>query len=371
MKIAMFGHKRIPSREGGVEIVVEQLCTHMAALGHEVVCYNRGGHHVCGKEFDVKIRKEYRGVRIQSLPTIDGRGLGAVTSAFFGAVFSAFGNAEVVHIHGEGPAIFSWIPKLFGKKIVVTVHGLDWQRSKWKHGFGAIFIRWGERAAVRFADEMIVLNRNTQTYFQHAYGRETVWIPNGVEQPAMAASQKIKEIFGLQPDGYILFLGRLVPEKRVHDLIRAFQSVDTDKKLVIAGGTSDTEEYGKALRKLTSVDNRICFTGFIQGQLLEELYSNAYVYVLPSEIEGMPMSLLEAMSYGNCCLTSDIPECMEVVGSYGVTFPTGDVEKLRQVLQDLCEQPELVGHYKKNAQDYICRKYQWNDVVRKTLELYR
>ena len=371
MKIVMFGHKRIPSREGGVEVVVEELCTRMAALGHEVVCYNRGGHHVCGREFEVRAGREYKGIRMRTMPTLDGKGLAAVTSAFFGALCSAFGNGDVVHIHGEGPAFFSWIPKLSGKKVVVTVHGLDWQREKWSHGFGGRFIRWGERAAVRFADEIIVLSRNAESYFRNTYGRKTVLIPNGVAKPETAAAEWITEQLKLQADGYILFLGRLVPEKRVHDLIRAFKEVDTDKKLVIAGGTSDTEEYGERLKKLASGDERIRFTGFVQGKLLEELYTNAYLYVLPSQTEGMPLSLLEAMSYGNCCLVSDIPECVEVVGRFGATFPTGNVEKLKEALQFLCDRPDAVGNYKKGAREYICSRYPWENVVQKTLELYK
>ena len=371
MKIAMFGHKRIPSREGGVEIVTEELSTRMAARGHKVTCYNRGGHHVSGAEFDGSAQTQYRGVRLKTVPTLDKKGLAAVTSSFFAALCSSFGNADVVHIHAEGPAFMCWLPKLFGKKVVVTVHGLDWQREKWKRGFGAKYIHAGEKMAVGFADEIIVLSKNVQNYFLQTYGRETVWIPNGVSKPETIAAGEISGQYGLEKDGYILFLGRLVPEKGIHYLIEAFKQVKTQKRLVIAGGASDTDAYAAELRALAEADDRILFTGFVQGRTLEELYSNAYLYVLPSDVEGMPLSLLEAMSYGNCCLVSDIPECAEVVQNRAVTFPRGDAETLKHVLQDLCVNAEIVSEYKAGARDYICEKYSWDCVVEKTLELYQ
>ena len=371
MKIAMFGHKRIPSREGGVEIVVEEISTRMAALGHPVICYNRGGHHVSGARFDDAPRKTLGGVTLKTVPTLDKKGLAAVTSSFFAAICTAFSRAEVVHIHAEGPAFMCWLPRLFGKRVVVTVHGLDWQRQKWAKGFGAKYIHMGEKMAVRFAHEIIVLSRNVQEYFRSTYGRETRFIPNGVTCPPILPAERIIREFGLEKDGYILFLGRLVPEKGIHYLIEAFRCLDGDKKLVIAGGASDTDAYAGELKALAGEDTRIIFTGFVQGQLLEELYSNAYLYVLPSDVEGMPLSLLEAMSYGNCCLVSDIPECTEVVQDKAATFRRGDLGDLRQALEALCADPVRVSHYRQTARDYICEKYNWDDVTEKTLELYR
>ena len=371
MKIAMFGHKRIPSREGGVEIVVEELSTRMAALGHRVVCYNRSGHHVSGAAFDADSLDQFRQVNIKSVWTVDKKGLAAVSSSFFAAICASFGQNDVVHIHAEGPAFMCWMPKLFGKRVVVTVHGLDWQREKWKQGFGAKYIRAGEKMAVRFADRIVVLSHNVQQYFRDAYGKETVFIPNGVTRPQQQDAVMIREKFSLEKDGYILFLGRLVPEKGIHYLIEAFSGVKTEKKLVIAGGVSDSEEYARQLKELAAGDPRILFTGFVQGRILGELYSNAYVYVLPSDVEGMPLSLLEAMSYGNCCLVSDIPECTEVTGTHAVSFTRGDAEDLRRKLQELCAFPERAIQYKSQASDYICKKYSWDTVTNSTLELYQ
>lgn len=359
----MFGHKRIPSREGGVEIVVEELCTRLVRDGHTVVCYNRAGHHVSGAEYDAKIKNEYKGIKLKTVPTIEKKGLAAVSSSFFAALCCAFGRYDVVHIHAEGPAFFAWLPKLFGKKVVVTIHGIDWQREKWKNGFGSKFIRQGERNAVKYADEIIVLSKGVQNYFQETYGRKTHFIPNGVNRPAIKIAKIITEKYGLTKDSYFLFLGRLVPEKGIRYLIEAFKDVKTDKKLVIAGGSSDTDSFMKELNELARDDERIIFTGFVQGRMLDELYSNAYIYTLPSDLEGMPLSLLEAMSYGNCCLVSDIPECAEVVEDKALVFNKSDVNDLRKKIQDASDHSEKVIKMKLKATDFICEKYNWNDVV--------
>ena len=371
MNIAMFGHKRIPSREGGIEIVVEQLATRMAAMGHQVTCYNRDGHHVSGAEFDGEVFGELNQVRLKTVWTLDKKGLAAVTSSISAAFGCAFSNAEIVHIHAEGPAVMCWLPKLFGKKVIVTVHGLDWMRQKWQGGFGAKYIRWGEKMAVRYADRLIVLSRNVQRYFRDTYGRTTVMIPNGVVEPEIRKAEQITEKYGLTKDSYILFLGRLVPEKGIHYLIEAFQKLNTRKKLVIAGGCSDSDDYMKKLQEMAKGNENILFTGFVQGRLLEELYSNAYLYVLPSDVEGMPLSLLEAMSYGNCCLTSDIPECTEVVEDKAVSFAKGNVHQLQNSLQMLCDEPDTVLRYKQSARGFICDKYSWDTVVRETLKIYQ
>ena len=371
LSIAMFGQKRIPSREGGVEIVVEELCTRMVAQGHNVTCYNRGGHHVSGSEYDSKRLKEYKGIKLKTVPTIEKKGLAAVSSSFFAALCCAFGKYDVVHIHAEGPAFFCWLPKLFHKRVIVTVHGIDWQREKWKSGFGSKFIHKGEKNAVKYADEIIVLSKGVQDYFEKIYGRKTVFIPNGVSNHIERKPQIIKNKFGLDKDEYILFLGRLVPEKGIKYLIEAFKQVDTEKKLVIAGGSSDTSEFENEMKELAKEDKRIIFTGFVQGQELEELYSNAYVYALPSDLEGMPLSLLEAMSYGNCCLVSDIPECAEGVEDKALIFKKADVKDLQSKLQDACDHSEKVDAHKKQAADFICSKYNWDEIVQATLKLYR
>lgn len=368
--IAMLGHKRIPSREGGIEVVVEALSTIMVQKGCSVTCYNRKGHNVAGAEFDGKKMHAYKGVKLKNVFTIDCRGLAAMTASMFASFKAAFGKYDVVHIHAEGPAAFCWLPRLMGKKVVVTVHGLDWQREKWKNGFASKYIHLGEKMAVRFANEIVVLSKGVQEYFQDTYGRKTHFIPNGVNKPQIVEPDWITKKLGLVKDSYILYLGRIVPEKGEHYLIEAFQKVKTNKKLVIAGGSSDTDEYMEKLKALAAEDDRVIFTGFVQGKMLQELYSNAYLYTLPSDLEGMPLSLLEAMSYGNCCLVSDIAECAEVVENKALIFKKSDVNDLREKLQFACDHPAYVQKMKNEASSFICEKYNWDDVVEQTLKLY-
>lgn len=361
MKIVMLGHKRVPSREGGIEIVVEELATRMADAGYTVTCLNRAGKGV---------DRFLPGVHVKTVPCIDKKELAAMTASVTGAVVAAFSSYDVVHFHAEGPCAMLWLPKLLGKRCIATIHGLDHQRAKWGK-LASTYILLGEKCAARFADEIIVLSEGVQRYFRETYNRETILIPNGVTEPEILQAQEITQNYGIKKNDYILYLGRLVPEKGISYLIDAFREVNTNKRLVIAGGSSDTDTYVEELYSRVRGDERIVFTGFVQGQMLAELYSNAYCYVLPSDLEGMPLSLLEAMSYGNCCVTSDIEECASVIENHGMTFPKGDVPALRKLLQKLCDQPELVGTYKSTAAKFVLQKYNWDDVVRQTLELYQ
>lgn len=372
MKIAMMGHKRIPSREGGIEIVVDELSTRLVGLGHCVTAYNRRGHHVSGSEYDRAAGKEYNGIRLKNVFTVNSKSLNAIIYSILAGIRCAFGRYDVVHIHAEGPASVCFLPKLLGKRVIVTIHGLDWQRSKWG-GFAEKFLLFGEKTAVRYADEIIVLSRNVQKYFKDTYGRDTVFIPNGINRPDADSGDcsLIKEKFGLEKDGYILFLGRLVPEKCPDLLIKEYKELGTDKKLVIAGGVSHTDEYVATLKVLADADKNIVFTGFVEGETLEQLYRNAYIYCLPSALEGMPLSLLEAMSFGCCCLTSDIPECTEVCGENAESFESGNGDALKAKLAELLANPEKVNGFRQVSGDYICGKYNWDTVTEQTLNLYR
>lgn len=370
MKIAMIGHKRIPSREGGIEIVVAELSKRMAAQGHDVTAYNRKSEHIAGKDFEQSEKiKQWQGVKIKWVKTPDSSKLNAIVYSFFATLRAVFSRFDIIHFHAEGPASMVILAKLFRKRSVVTIHGLDWQRSKWG-GFATKFLKFGERTAAKYADEIIVLSKNVQDYFIKVYGRETVFIPNGISKPDNYEPEIIKNKYGLDKDGYILFLGRLVPEKGVHYLIEAYKELDTDKKLVIAGGSSHTKEYESELKALANGNENIIFTGFIQGKELDELYSNAYIYCLPSDLEGMPISLLEAMSYGNCCLTSNIAECSEVCGENAVYFEQGNVQNLKSTLEELLKNEERVSKLKNAAARYILSRYNWDNVCDDTLKLY-
>lgn len=370
LKIAMIGHKRIPSREGGVEIVVDELSTRYVKLGHRVDAYNRCGTHVSGKKFDEARGKSYKGVRLIQIPTFKNSTLNAPVYSVLATFRALFGCYDVIHYHAEGPCMMLWLPKLFGKHVVATIHGLDWQRSKWE-GLAVRVLKFGEKMAAKYADDVIVLSKNVQEYFRENYGRETVFIPNGVNRPILRKADMIRSQYGLEKDSYILFLARIVPEKGLHYLIEAYQQVETDKQLVIAGGVSHSREYMEQIHAMAAKDSRILMTDFVQGQVLEELCSNAYLFVLPSDVEGMAVSLLEAMSYGNCCLVSDIKENTEVVETHAVTFRKGDISDLREKLKELLSDAEQVAKIKSESADFICGKYHWDSVVEETMSLYR
>ena len=369
-RIAMIGHKFIPSRDGGVEVVVSNLAPHLAQTGYDVTCYNRTNKDHKKLRKEKGLAREYRGVHLIWTPTIDRRGLAAMSSSVIATIMASFRRFDLIHFHTEGPCVLCGLPRLLGKKVVVTVHGLDHQRQKWGR-FASAYIMQGEKAAVRHANSIIVLSEGVRKYFLEKYGRETVLIPNGIEPAVIRPADEITKQFGLAPREYILFLGRLVPEKGIHYLIEAYRKMRTDKKLVIVGGTSDTNAYVRQLYEMAGNDPSIIFTGFQQGLIMEELYSNAYLYVLPSDLEGMPLTLLEAMNYKCCCVTSDIGECADVMDGCGFTFPRGNVEELRKTLQDLCDHPEKVQEHREEAGRVISSKYTWQDITAQTDELYR
>ncbi len=368
MRIAMIGHKRYGSREGGVEVVVTELARRMAALGHEVTCYDRGGRDVMtGKK--ALGERVVDGVRVVPVRTIDAKGMAALSSSFFATLAAIKDRPDVIHYHAEGPCVPLPLARRAGIRTVATIHGLDWQRAKWGR-LASSYIKLGEKNAAGCADEVIVLSRSTQRYFRETYGRKTLVIPNGINPKEPRAARVITERWGLGRGSYILFLGRLVPEKRPELLIEAFRGLETDKCLVIAGGSSDTSAYETALRQAAEGDDRILFTGFVQGEELAELYSNAYCYVLPSDVEGMPMSLLEAMAYGCCCVTSDIPECADVLAGTGMTFERGSAAGLRQVLVSLLKDDGEARALGLTARKRALESFGWDSVVRWTLETY-
>ena len=367
MKIAMIGHKRIPSREGGVEIVVEELATRLVKRGHNVTVYNRKGNNVLDKKIKTKRLNEYKGVKIRNVFTINKKGLDATIYSFLATIKVILGNYDIIHYHAEGSCAMLWLPKIFHKKIIVTIHGLDWQRAKWG-GFATKYIKFGEKMAAQYADEIIVLSKGIQKYFKDEYNRDTIVLPNGIERPQNLKPDIINKKYNLEKDKYILFLARIVPEKGLHYLLNAFKKIDTEKKLVIAGGASHTNEYFEEIKKMANKDSRVIMTGFVQGQELQELFSNCYLYCLPSDIEGMPISLLEALSYGKRCLVSDIEENVQVSKKYLDTFKKSNVEDLKNKLQQLLENSNKYNE--REIQEYILQKYNWDDIVEKTEKIY-
>ena len=371
-RVAMIGHKRVPSREGGVEIVVWELAQRLRDRGWDVTCYNRAGYHVKSSDYDrLPGRKGVycEEIRIITVPTVKNGKLNAIIYAAFASIRSLFGGYDVIHYHAEGPCLMCWLPKLFGIRVVATIHGLDWQRAKWG-AFASKMLKAGEKMAARHADEVIVLSRNVQEYFLSEYGRKVHYIPNGIGRPQRVPAREITQRWGLTEHGYIMTLSRIVPEKGLHYLLNAFREIPTDKKLLIAGGPSNAVEYYEEIEALAARDKRVILAGLVIGNTLEELLSNAYVFCLPSDVEGMSVSLLEAMSYGNCCLVSDIPENTEVVEDRAVSFRKGDTEDLKKKLTGLLNEPEKAERFRRAASDFICDKYNWDSVADETAALY-
>ena len=372
-KVVLIGHKCIPSRQGGVEVVVDRLAIGLAGRGYTVEAYNRKQHSVFDParkdDYGHGDKKMYGKVRIREIPTLKSSGYNAMIYTFLATIRSMFGGYDIYHFHAEGPCAMLWLPHMFRKRIIVTIHGLDWQRAKWGRMASGV-IKLGERQAVKYASEIIVLSENVRDYFREAYGRKTIYLPNGADCPKPVEPDLIKEKYGLDSGSYILFVARIVPEKGVHYLIDAFKNVNTDKKLVIAGGSGQTEDYMEHVRKLAVKDHRIIMTGFVQGRLLDELYSNAYMYVLPSDVEGMALTLLEAASYGNCCLVSDIPENTEVMGDACETFKAGDTEDLQDKLEQLIGDTARTHDLGSKAAEMIKNSHSWDRIIDRTVEIY-
>ena len=371
MKVAMLGHKVVPSRRGGIEKVLTVMCPILSEMGVEVTVYNRSTDKVENEYVGTVQNGNYKGVKIKNAPTVNFKGLAAMIGSFTGAIRCAFGRYDVVHFHAEGPCAAMWIPKLFGKKCVATVHGLDWQREKWGKGFASKYIKFGEKTLARCADEIIVLSTSARDYFKQTYDRETVIIPNGIDRPVKKDADIITEKFGLEKDGYICIISRLTAEKGIHYLIDAYNRLSTGKKLVIAGDTSDTDDYVALLKEKAKDNPNIIFTGFVSGDTLRELYSNAYVATLPSDLEGMSLSLLEAMAYGNAVLCSDIAENTAVGEDKVMYFRKSHVDDLAEKLQSLCDDAELVEKLRCGVDDFVIDKYHWNEIAEKTYELYK
>ena len=371
MKLAMIGHKVIPSRRGGIENVLTTLCPMLVEMGVDVTCYNRSSDKVENEYEGTVSDNMYKGVKIKNAWTLNVRGVAAMIASFTAAISAAFGNYDVVHFHAEGPCAALWIPKLFGKKCVATVHGLDWQREKWGKGFASKYIKFGEKILAKYADEVIVLSPAAYDYFKETYNRETVIIHNGINRPTRKDAELIREKYGLEKDGYIAIVSRLTAEKGIHYLIDAYNKVKTDKKLVIAGDTSDTDDYVAMLREKAKGNDNIIFTGFISGDILNEIYSNAYMMVLPSDLEGMSLSLLEALAYKNALLCSDIPENTAVAEDRAIYFKKGDCDDLAAKLQEICDDSTIVDKFRDGVDEFILNKYSWQEVAEKTIKLYK
>ena len=371
MKVAMIGHKVVPSRRGGIENVLTCLCPLLADKDIDVTCYNRSSDKVENEFVSMVENNKFGKITLKNAWTINKKGLSAMVASFTAAISASFSDYDIIHFHAEGPCAAMPLPKLFGKKLVATVHGLDWQREKWGNSFASKYIKFGERVMVKCADEIIVLSQSAKEYFKETYGRETVLIHNGINRPSKKEADIITKKYGLNKNEYICLVSRLTAEKGVHYLLDAFNRIKTDKKLVIAGDTSDTDQYVAMLKEMAKDNPNIIFTGFVSGDVLKEIYSNAYLVTLPSDIEGMSLSLLEALAFGNAVLCSDIPENTLVTEDRAMLIEKSNVDDLTSKLQEMCDNEALVTNLKQGVDDFILGKYSWLDVATETATLYK
>ena len=355
MKVAFIGHKRVPSNEGGIERVVERQATGLKSLGYEPVLYNRSGSIsslVAGRP---KRIKSYKGMRIVTVPA-PGGAFGVPLYSFLSTVHAAATGSDVLFFHASGPCNMIRLARLLGKPSVGMLHGLDSRRAKWGR-FASWYLKKGEKAAATKADRCLVLSQSMKQMLEEEYGGRSGFgtkrievTSNQVDIPQRAGHDLIKDRWDLDPDGYIMTSARIVPEKEIHTLIKAFRECRTDKKLVIAGGASGRgEAYLAELKRLAGDDERILFAGHVDTEAITELYFNAYVFVLASSLEGMSVALLEAMAAGCCCLTSDISENTDVTGDAGISFRTGDVEDLKEKLEMLLADDDTVKELGRRA----------------------
>jgi glycosyltransferase involved in cell wall biosynthesis len=378
LRIAMVGTKGIPATFGGIERHVEELGARLAERGHRVRVHCRRNYTGPSRdqcEVAGRSRWRHRGMELRLLPSIGTKHLDAISHTALAVAEEVFGDSDVVHFHALGPSLLSWLPRLSGRRVVATVHGLDWQRRKWGL-FATAALRLGEWSISRFPHRTISVSKTLAEHFRRRRRCEALHIPNGITLPELRPAREITEDWGLAGGDYYLFLSRLVPEKRADLLIEAFRGFATERRLVIAGGSSMSDSHVDLLRQLAKGDPRIVFTGNVTGDLLAELMSNAYAFVLPSELEGLPIVLLEAMSFGRCVLASDIPMNMEVIEgggeseAWGRSFRSNDVTSLRQELTWLEEHPSEVAALGEAARPRVVAGYGWEAITDQTETVY-
>ncbi len=358
VKVAFIGGRGLISKYSGIESYYEQVGRELALRGHEVTVY-------CRSYFTPAL-PDHNGMRIRRLPTIRTKHMETLVHTFLSTLHAMVSDCDVVHYHCLGPALFSFLPRLVGKKTVVTVQGLDWQRAKWGR-IASRILRWGETAAVALPNAAMVVSQTLQRYYRDRHQCDTIYVSNGATPIVRRAPERLRE-WELSPADYVLFLGRFSPEKNCHLLLEAFQRIRTNAKLVFAGGSSHSDSYVQSLRRYES--DRIRFLPWVSGSDLEELISNAALFVLPSDLEGLSLALLDAMAAGVCVLTSDIPENREVVSDVGFMFRRGDVDDLERMLDLLLHNPELRRGSGMRGQKRIREKYQWPEIAREVEKVY-
>jgi glycosyltransferase involved in cell wall biosynthesis len=361
MRIAMIGIKAIPARFGGFETAVDELSRGLVKLGHRVRVYNRSTMATLPET-------HYEGVELINLPTLESKNLSTIAHAFLCTLHVLFHRVDVVHYYTTGVTLFAPLPRLFGMKVVCSVDGTDWQRSKWGW-FPRWYLRFSEKLAVLGCNGLISDSKDVENYYQQNYRASSFCIVYGTRE-LRSQNKDVLERFRLTERGYVLFVGRLVPENNVHQLIKAFEKVSTDKKLVIVGDDPWEKEYVRSLK--STVDPRIVFTGAVYGDGYAQLQQGAYLFVLPDEVGGTHPALVEAMGYGNCVLVNDTRSNLEVVSDSGFHYlgAEGDGD-LRKKMQQLLDDQELVAAFRVRARLRAKTYYRWDEVVEQHANVYR
>lgn len=363
IKIGIIGHKEVPSYNGGIEAVLTEMLPLFDKNDIELTIYNRWTTFYRISEW--KEKKQYAGFKVVRIPTFKKSFLNAFVYSVLASIHAMFSSYDIVHYHAEGPSAMAFLPKIMKKKIVCTNHGLDWNRSKWG-GFATKYLKFGEKMSVCLSDALIVLSDTISKYFKDTYNKDTIIIKNGININDRIEANLITDRFGLDFSSYYLALGRMVPEKGFHYLIDAYLKLNTDIKLVIAGELTNSE-YCIKLKEQAKNNQNIIFTGFVDGDVKQELFSNAFAYVIPSDLEGMSISLLEALSYGCHVLASNIPENTNIYDEEISFFEKGDVDSLVDALQIIKPHSEEL----KNKQiSFIEKHYNWKQIVEETTDIY-
>jgi len=358
LRLAFIGGRGVISKYSGIEAYYEEVGRRLADRGHEVTIY-------CRTHFTPAI-KRYHGMHLVRLPSWRSKHFETLIHTAL-STFHAIGTGyDIVHYHALGPALFAWLPRSFGLKTAVTVQGLDWQRKKWGSVASAV-LRLGEYAAATVPDATMVVSKTLRDYYRVRYGTETTYIANGTSLREPKPPHKLQE-WNLQPDEYVLFLGRFSREKNCHQLIEAFARIQTRAKLVLAGGFSYHDDYETELRALAS--ERIVFLNYVSGSDLDVLLTHSMFFVLPSDLEGLSLALLEAMGAARCVLTSDIPENRELVDGAGFTFRRGDVDDLERMLRRLIADPDARRASGRLAQERVLEQYQWDQITAQIEAVY-
>jgi len=358
LRVAFIGGRGVVSKYSGIETYYEEIGKRLAGMGHHVTVYCRTYFTPPGKE--------HNGMRVVRLPTIRSKHLETLVHTFLSTLHVLVQPCDIVHYHALGPALFSFIPRLVGKKTVVTVQGLDWQRKKWGRVASAV-LRLGERAAVSLPSHTMVVSQELQKHYRLGYGVETSYVPNGGVLRERRLPDKIFD-WGLEPGKYILFLGRFSPEKGCHLLVEAYEKLDTDIKLVMAGASSYCDDYSRRLRSHAS--QRIKMLDWVSGEALDELLTNAMLFVLPSDLEGLSLALLDAMGAGLCVLSSDVAENREAIEDAGFTFRRGDVADLADRLRFLIANPAVREAAGQAAKRRVHEHYQWPTIAGEIERVY-